>query len=294
MKQEKTTYLSIFRSGKRTLAIFAVAGLILAIVVSIIQPLQYRSQASVLVIPNSKSNLDGYQATRSAEKYALTLTSIIPTMSFYNKVVIQDPNLSSLFPPEEESQREQWKRDMRTNVVPETGILSLSTYAKRPEDAQSILTAAIKVLEKEGPAYLGGNSSALIYMIDTPFASSLPVRPNYPLNVVGGIVAGLLVGAVYVFVRSESAEKETVEVVPEEIPEEISKAISQEADSEETRIDENEFETGDDFELKEKQWFPQTEQNQSEPSEVEIESEPEPIVQSESFDPWITLKHKRN
>jgi capsular polysaccharide biosynthesis protein len=277
MKQEKTTYLSIFRLGKRTLIISATIGLVLAIIVSIIQPLQYSSQASVLVIPNTRSNMDGYQATRSAEKYALTLTSVIPTMSFYNKVVTENPELASLFPEEEEKQREQWKRDMQAGVVPETGILSLSAYAKRPGDAQSILAAAINVLEKEGPAYLGGHSSALIYMIDTPIASSLPVRPNYPLNVLGGIVAGLLVGAVYVFVRSESTPKEVAEIAPEEI-----EKVEEETGSE-TRVEEDEFEMKNESDVEEKQWYPNN-----------VESEKQPVTQMEQLDPWVTLKHNRN
>ena len=82
MEKSKTTYLSIFRLGKRTLVIFAAIGFALALVVSIIQPLQYRSQASILVIPNNRANVDGYQASRAAVKYALPFLRLFPPCLF--------------------------------------------------------------------------------------------------------------------------------------------------------------------------------------------------------------------
>ncbi|PIS42746.1 MAG: hypothetical protein COT24_01990 [Candidatus Kerfeldbacteria bacterium CG08_land_8_20_14_0_20_40_16] len=287
MEKSKTTYLSIFRLGKRTLIIFAAIGFTLALVVSIIQPLQYRSQASILVIPNNRANVDGYQASRAAEKYALTLSSVIPTMSFYNKVITQNSSLADLFPAEESAKREQWKNDLHSSVVPETGILNLSAYNRKPEDAQNILAAAINVLEKEGTAYLGGSSSALIYMIDTPIASSLPVRPNYPLNILGGIVAGLLVGAVIVFIRSESFSEKVQEVEPkvqEVEPNIISSQVKEEGEFEE---DEFELRETQNSPASEKKWYPGTDDLDLE------ESEPQPIPRVEHLDPWVTLKHKR-
>ncbi|PIY95956.1 MAG: hypothetical protein COY66_05470 [Candidatus Kerfeldbacteria bacterium CG_4_10_14_0_8_um_filter_42_10] len=299
MEKSKTTYLSIFRLGKRTLVIFAAIGFALALVVSIIQPLQYRSQASILVIPNNRANVDGYQASRAAEKYALTLSSVIPTMSFYNKVITQNSSLADLFPTEESAKREQWKNDLHSSVVPETGILNLSAYNRKPEDAQNILAAAINVLEKEGTAYLGGSSSALIYMIDTPIASSLPVRPNYPLNILGGIIAGLLAGAVVVFVRSESYPEEVQEVEPEAIALETEKIEEEQSGLEEP----------DEFELvppqsnplesiprsqeqdslrEEKKWYPESENSENQEQTAEAAS------YLGQFDPWVTLKHKRN
>ena len=213
MEQENTTYLSIFRLGKRTLIIFAILGLLIGAIFSITKPLQYRSQASVLVIPDPRMNLDGYQATKSAEKYALTLSSVIPTMSFYNKVVANNPEIASLFSEDQNKQRKEWQRDVQAQVVAETGILRLSAYNRDQGAAQEVLTTAVSVLEDEGPAYLGGHSAVLIYMIDAPLASTIPVRPNYPLNMLGGIIAGLLIGAVIVFIRAESGAEEATEQV---------------------------------------------------------------------------------
>lgn len=286
MEKNKTTYLSIFRLGKRTLVIFAVCGLVLALVVSITQPLEYRSQASVLVIPKARANIDGYQATRSAEKYALTLSSVIPTMSFYNKVVVANPEIASLFPKEEEKQREKWQKDMQASVVPETGILNLSAYSRKRDNAQKILFAAINVLEKEGPAYLGGTSAALIYMIDTPIASSLPVRPNYPLNILGGIIVGLLVGSVIVFVRSESfIAREELEEEPMVAPEEP------EIKEEEFKLDELEISPPEKQILEkpqeEKKWYPKID-------DLDInESEAQSASYIEQLNPWVTLRQKR-
>lgn len=211
IEQENTTYLSIFRQGKRTLIIFAILGLLIGFVFSITKPLQYRSQASVLVIPDPRVNQDGYQATKSAEKYALTLSSVMPTMSFYNKVIAQNPAIAVLFSKDQNKQRKEWQRDIQVQAVPETGILRLAVYNHEKENAQEILTSVVSVLEKEGPAYLGGNSAVMIYMIDSPLATSIPVRPNYPLNMLGGIVTGLLVGAVIVFVRAESGSEKNIE-----------------------------------------------------------------------------------
>lgn len=295
MNQEKTTYLSIFRQGKGTLIKFALAGFLIALIISFIQPLQYSSQASVLVIPNPKTNTDSYQATKSAENYALTLSTVIKSMSFYNKIVVNNSKISALFPADQNQQRNQWQRDFSANIVPGTGILRLVAYSRKPENSQIILASAVSVLQEEGPAYLGGKSAVLIYMIDTPIASPLPVRPNFPLNLLGGIFAGFLIGAVIVLIKSEYQNHNFIK---EELPEPLGMNAISELSS---IIQKNNFDHQPEANSKlvslgmKKVNLDKVEMNQAYPEEInEQASKPKPIPRIESQEPWLTVTHQED
>lgn len=133
--------------------------------------------------------------------YPLDVVLIIT--AFFDKVITENPEISAYFPLDEETKRKEWHADVATSIVPETGILKLSVYAQSPEAAQAILTEVISVLEKEGPAYLGGHSSVSISQIDAPLALNFPARPNYFINILGGAFVGFLLGITYVFIEAE-------------------------------------------------------------------------------------------
>ena len=76
--------------GKRWKVIF-LAGLVfsfVALVISIILPLQYRADAQVLIISKSRYGVDPYTVVKSAERVGENLTQIMKSNDFYNKVVI--------------------------------------------------------------------------------------------------------------------------------------------------------------------------------------------------------------
>ncbi|MBI2426337.1 MAG: hypothetical protein HYV34_00680 [Candidatus Kerfeldbacteria bacterium] len=198
---ENPPYSDVFRERRGIFVASALGGVLLALLVSLFQPLEYRSEASILIIPRGVG--DGYQASRSAEKYAGTLTSVLPSMSFYNKVVLQDQSIASFYSGTEREIREAWEQSIDGSVKPDTGILHLSVYARRSVDAQRVMTVVIHVLENEGASYLGGNASVLLYTIDRPIVSRFPVRPNYPVNIFGGAFAAVLVAVLAIIAQTE-------------------------------------------------------------------------------------------
>lgn len=198
---ENPSYIDIFRRRQGVILASALGGVLFALAVSLFQPLEYRSQASTLVIPRASG--DGYQASRSAEKYAGTLTSVLPSMSFYNKVVLRDPSIAELYDGTEREVREAWEQSIDGSVKPDSGILQLAVYSRRAVDAQRVMTVVIQVLEDEGASYLGGNASVLLYTIDRPIVSRFPVRPNYPVNIVGGAFSAVLCAVLVLVAQTE-------------------------------------------------------------------------------------------
>lgn len=195
------TYASILYQKRRIILVSGLIGLVFALAVSLFQPLEYRAEASVLVIPRFAG--DGYQATRSAEKYATTLTSVLSSMSFYEKVVAADPSVATVFSGTDVKIRKAWGKAIDGSVKPDTGILNLAVYAKDQDTSEDILATAIRVLENDGASYLGGNASVLLYTINQPIVSRFPARPNYPVNVFGGLVLGMLASVVVIVLRNE-------------------------------------------------------------------------------------------
>lgn len=209
------TYGTIIVGKWPVLLASGLAGLCLALLVSLFQPLEYRAEASIMVIPGFTG--DGYQASRSAEKYATTLTSILPSMSFYQKVAVADPRVTGSFQGSDTKVRRAWKKAIDGTVKPNTGIVDLKVYTRERLASEEVMAAVLRVLEEEGASYLGGNASVLLYTINQPLVSRFPVRPNYPVNLLGGFVFGVLISAVVLVARSELRVSRTSEVVREAV-----------------------------------------------------------------------------
>lgn len=195
-------YTTILIRGWSTIVLFAILGLVLAVVLSFLRPLEYSSTIRLLIIQNV-GVVDAYTAARSSERIADDLATITYTTSFYNKVMDAGFGIDeSYFPEDDYKQRKKWDKTISTTVARGTGLLTIKAYHQDIEQAEQIAHAIAFVLTNEGWTYTSGGNIT-VRLVDEPLNSHWPSRPNIPTNGFSGLVLGGLLGLAYVFVQTE-------------------------------------------------------------------------------------------
>lgn len=200
-------------SPLKTLAHFwkliAFAGLVLAIVVGAVTalfPRQYRADAQVLIISQSRYGVDPYTAAKSAERVGENLTQVLGTNDFYQKVIAQSNrslDLSKFEKLSERARRKLWQKTIEASVVYGSSVLNISAYHTDKEQASEFAGAVVDVLSSKGWEYVGGD--VVIKTVNDPVTTRFPARPNLWLNMFLGFVVGVLFFSVLILRKNQRA-----------------------------------------------------------------------------------------
>lgn len=186
----------------RTIAFAGSLGLVLAVLVSFVRPLEY-SSTTRLLITQELGSVDAYTAARSTENIADILSSVVYSTDVFDKVLSSGyPIDKTYFPSDETKRRKQWQHAIVTSVSRSNGYLTITAYHPDITQAEELVRAVAYILSTDGWQYVsGGNISVRI--IDDPLNSRYPVRPNLVVNGVSGFVLGILAGAGYILIMTE-------------------------------------------------------------------------------------------
>ncbi len=185
---------------------FAVFGLVLAVILSFLNRLEYSSTVRLLIIQDV-GVVDAYTAARSSERIAEDLSTITYTTSFYDKVMDAGFGIDEdYFDADEYKRRKQWNKTISTTVARGTGLLTIKAYHQDVDQAERIASAIAFVLTNEGWTYTSGGSIT-VRLVDEPLNSRWPARPNIPANAFSGLVLGGLIGVVYVMIQFERVRR---------------------------------------------------------------------------------------
>ena len=188
---------------------FAVFGILLGVGLSFLHPMEHRASIRLLVTQDSIS-ADAYTASRSAERVADELVSVLHSSAFFDSVMGANFNIDEAqFSDDDSRRRKAWENMLDASVQRRTGLLSVDVYNEDPAQGEQISQAVAFVLSQQGWRYTsGGNVS--IRLIDEPLVSKYPVRPNISYNGFLGLVIGFFVGAGFVTLRYEAIERRRV------------------------------------------------------------------------------------
>lgn len=196
------TYLQIFKSKWQTIALTTLIFVVLSLVLTIVQPFEYRSKVDLLVIQKQTQNLDAYSTARAAEKIASNLAQVVATKSFFNAVINGDFGINRYaFPTDEIKLRKDWQKKVAVKIIPETSILSISVYDQDKKQAEKIATGIAYTLVNNSANYHGGGSDVVIKVINEPLTSNSPAKPKIFLNLLLGLLAGIILSTSYVFYK---------------------------------------------------------------------------------------------
>ncbi|PIR75238.1 MAG: hypothetical protein CO030_01640 [Candidatus Magasanikbacteria bacterium CG_4_9_14_0_2_um_filter_42_11] len=191
--------LSRILQGSKILLALGFVTAVLAAGATFLFPLEYRADASVLIISKSRYGVDPYTVVKSAERVGENIAQIIGTDDFYDKVKVQegysvDWNVFDSLDSREK--RKEWNKHVQGAVVYGTGVLNISAYSTEPKQAMALAGAASDTLVSKGWQYIGGDVT--LQVVNHPVVTTWPVRPNFFTNAVLGFVVGLLLGSLIV------------------------------------------------------------------------------------------------
>lgn len=197
-----TNHTKDLLGGWQTIAMMGLLGLVLALIISFIQPLRYSSTARLLIL-QSDSSVDAYTASRAEERIADNLSTIVYTSTFFDQVMRSGFNIDqNSFPEEQNKQRRAWSRTIDSSVSRGSGLLTLTAFHQDIQQAEQIVRAVAFVLTDRVSEYTSG-SNIQVRLVDEPLNSRWPVKPNVAANVFSGLFLGAFFGVLYVLLQSE-------------------------------------------------------------------------------------------
>ena len=190
-------------NGWHSILLFGLLGLVLALIISFVQPLRYSSTARLLILQDVGSSVDAYTASRSEERIAENLATIVYTSTFFDQVLGSGFSIDSgFFPKEDLKRRRLWSKTVNATVSRGSGLLTLSAFHKDVHQAEQIVRAVSFVLTERAAEFTSGRSIQ-VRVVDSPLNSRWPVKPNIIANIISGFFLGVLVGIGFVLVQTE-------------------------------------------------------------------------------------------
>lgn len=186
----------------RLIVLVGVLAAALAVLASLVFPLEYRADAQVLVISKSRYGVDPYTAVKSAEQVGENIAQVVKTNDFFLKTMSQmgyNIDKSRFENVSERLKRKYWQKALNVSVVYGTGVLNISAFNKDSRQAEQLAGAVATALVSSGWEYVGGDVSFKI--VNDPVATRFPARPNLLLNGILGLLAGVIIMAVFVLRR---------------------------------------------------------------------------------------------
>ncbi len=167
-------------------------------VASFFLPRQYSAVSQVLIISRDQAGVDPYTQAKAAERVGENLAGVMGTTDFFSKV-IQSPDVISFMnnsplwkqESDDRSRRIKWGDDVKGRMIYGTSIMQITVYAETRESAVVLSNAVTKTVVSQGWEYVGGDVT--IKAVNNPLVSRFPSRPNLPLNMGVGFLAGMFV-----------------------------------------------------------------------------------------------------
>jgi capsular polysaccharide biosynthesis protein len=194
-------YVRLILRSWRYVLLATLAGLVLALAFSFVQPFRYSSSVKILITQANVAGLDPYTAVKSTERIAQNLGEIVATSAFFNAVT-QDPSVdASYFPADELKKRKKWEDAVETVVTPGTGVMTVIAYHPVRDQATTLALRVSQQLVKEAPDLFGFSVRAQV--IDAPVPSRFFAKPDFFMNAAYGAVAGFLLGLAWVLGKAK-------------------------------------------------------------------------------------------
>ena len=198
-----TNHLNNLKTNQKTIIFIIGSVVVLSLVLTLIQPFEYRSSCQLLIIQKYNPNLDAYAAARSAERLSKNLSKVIHTSSFFEKVMNSGFDLNDSFSKNEAKRRDQWRKKVTARVSRGTGMLKIDVYDRNKIQAKEFARATAYILVAEGQEYHGGGENVEVKLVDSPLTSRFPARPNFFLNIFTGLILGVIAGGSYLAVNNQ-------------------------------------------------------------------------------------------
>lgn len=182
-----------------------IAGALLAVALSFLQPLQYSSTVRLLITQPGSVNIDAFTILKSNERIAQNLSQLLRTSTFFENILLQAPAVEAgYFPKTEYERRRLWNQTISTSVDSGSGLMTVSIYHRDIAQARSLVVAASNEIAKQAPNYFG--PAVRVQVIDSPLDSRWFARPKFINNALYGFLIGFMVSMLWTLLRKPTRE----------------------------------------------------------------------------------------
>jgi len=186
----------------RLIVVAGISGVLLAVTLSFLQPLQYSSTVRLLITQPGSINVDAFTVLKSNERIAQNLSQLLRTSTFFENILTQAPAVEAgYFPNEEYERRRLWNKTISTSVDSGSGLMTISIYHRDLAQARSLVIAASNEISKQAPNYFG--PAVRVQVIDSPLNSRWFARPNFLNNGMYGLFIGVMVSTLWILLRKQ-------------------------------------------------------------------------------------------
>jgi capsular polysaccharide biosynthesis protein len=194
-----TEFLKNCKKRRKNIIIITFVIFIVFLFSVIIQPFDYKATSKLLVIQKDDKS-DAYNISRSNQFISGLLAEIVYSDSFFDEVMAKNANIQpGVFSAKLNERRLEWKDAVDTKAIGDTGIIEINTYQRDKKIAEQISMGIAEVLRTNHAAYHGLGDKIEVKIIDRTTVSDWPMRPNIILDLLAGIICGILLGGAFVY-----------------------------------------------------------------------------------------------
>ena len=191
-------FQKLLKQGRSTVVGFVLIFLIIGLIVSLAQPLKYRSHSRLLIIQPNAS--DAYTVARSNEYIGNLTAQVIASGSFLDTLKSSNAVFDrNYFLGTYKDSVKKWNKTVFARSNGDTGIIDIEIYHTSQKEAERLSLAVNSLIVSGSGPYRFNPGENLITVIDQPVVSTFPVKPNLPLNLSLSLLFGFLAGASYIY-----------------------------------------------------------------------------------------------
>jgi len=207
-------FIKLFKKRKTTVISITLIFVIIGLIITLAQPLKYRSKSRLLILqPNTSS--DAYTVARSNEYVGGLISEVIYSGSFLDSLEASGANFDhSYFNSTYKENVKKWGETVFARSSGSTGVIDIEIYHTNPEEAKKISNAVNQLIISGQSPYKFNPEQTKISIIDEPVVSSFPVKPNIPVNLGLSLLFGFLAACsyIYLFPKERVSEKLAKEI----------------------------------------------------------------------------------
>lgn len=207
---ETKDFLQLMKKRKMTVISITLIFVIIGLVITLAQPLKYRSSSRLLILqPNTAA--DAYAVARSNQYIGGLISEVIYSGAFLDSLKASTFTFDrNYFNGTYKQNIKEWKKTVYAKSGGDTGVIDIEIYHTNPEEAKNISLAVNQLIISGQSPYKFNAAQTKISVIDQPIVSSFPVKPNIAINLGLGLLFGFLSACSYIYLFPKESLSEAV------------------------------------------------------------------------------------
>jgi capsular polysaccharide biosynthesis protein len=212
-------FLDLIQRKKQTIFVIMLLFMAATLILTLIQPLKYRSSSKMLVIQEFPQGVDPYTVSKSNMYISNLLAQVVETNSFYNEVMDTEFNIDKNYFLKKNffgSQTSKiWEDSVDARAIDDTGIIEIFTYHPDRFQNEQLAQAVNFILKTRHQLYHSTGENITLKVINEPSYSTFPVKPNIALNFSLSIMFGFMFSLAYIYLLP--GDKYNIRIIPGKI-----------------------------------------------------------------------------